>query len=76
MKHHVATIDMNFEDMTEIDLKKLGSTPYSEMNARACVRPEGEGYIAIIIPIFEKDGVRVLKNLELNRKLTDPPYDT
>jgi len=54
---------MNYEDMTEIDLKKLGTIPYSEMNARACVRPEGEGYIAIIIPIFKEDGIRVLKNL-------------
>ena len=74
-QNHIAKVDLYFKDMIEIDLKKFGSTPYSEMNARGFVSPEGDGYIAVIIPIFEKDAIRALKNLELKRKLSNLPYN-
>lgn len=61
--------------MVPIDLKKLGSLPYCEMNARATVRPEHDGYIEIIIPCFEQDGLRVLKEITLNRKLVETPKE-
>lgn len=61
--------------MVEIDLKKLGVLPYCEMNARATVRPEHDGFIEIIIPIFEQDGIRVLKEIELKRKLVETPEE-
>jgi hypothetical protein len=59
----------DYKLMTPIDLKILGSSPYSEMDARATIGPEHAGFIEIIIPIFEQDAIRVLKELELKREL-------
>jgi len=65
----------DYLQMVPIDLKKLGRLPYSEMDARALAHPEHEGYIEIIIPIFEEEAVRVVSELKLERKLkwSNPP---